>query len=269
MPAEAEWQSFYSIVKKKVGLDFNLYKQEQLQRRILGSIESRGLSTLAELGKAFETDEKVAAWLIDRLAINVSELFRNPEKWRELEKEVLPKLTANGRKLKIWSAGSSYGAEAYTLACILETSFPGAHTILGTDIDAAALQQAGRGEFSEADVRGVPTPIRDRFFRKVGDGWNATDGLRKYLTFRRGDLLSEKFDTGYDLILCRNVVIYFTDEAKSGLYKKFFDALKPGGVLFVGGTERIFNSKQLGYESPLPFFYQKPLEGEMRWRNAS
>jgi chemotaxis protein methyltransferase CheR len=269
MPVESEWNVLYATIKKKIGLDLNLYKQEQLRRRMLGSCESKGYSGLTELNKAVEKDESVCLWLIDRLAINVSELYRNPEKWAELETKVLPLLVKASPKLKIWSAGCSFGAEAHTLSCILDSKFQGSHTILGTDIDAAALDQAKQGIFCDADVKGVPTPIRDRYFNRVGEKWQAKDSIRKCLTFRRGDLLSDKFDSGYDLILCRNVVIYFTEEAKDVLYRRFFDALKPGGVLFVGGTERIFNSRQVGFESPLPFFYQKPLEGDNRWRNAS
>ncbi len=269
MPAETEWTHLYATIKKKIGLDLNLYKQEQLRRRVLGSIESKGFSGIPELAKAVEADENVCKWLIDRLAINVSELYRNPEKWVELETKVLPMLLAHTQKLKIWSAGCSFGAEAHTLSCILENKFQGSHTILGTDIDAAALDQAKQGNFCEADVRGVPPTILDRYFTRAGERWQAKDSIRKNLTFRRGDLLSDKFDTGYDLILCRNVVIYFTEEAKDVLYRRFFEALKPGGVLFVGGTERIFNSRQVGFEAPLPFFYQRPLEGDNRWRNAS
>jgi chemotaxis protein methyltransferase CheR len=269
MPAEAEWTRLYDTIKKKINLDFTLYKQDQLRRRILGSAESKGLATLDELAKLVSTDEAACKWLIDRLAINVSELYRNPEKWTELEKQVFPALLNNSRKLKIWSAGCSFGAEAHTIACILDQKFPGPHTILGTDIDAAALDQARSGEFCDADMRGVPSAIRDRYFSKKGETWKASDVIRKYITFRRGDLLSERFDTGYDLILCRNVVIYFTEEAKEVLYRKFYDALRPGGVLFVGGTERIFNSRQVGFEAPWPFFYQKPLEGVNQWRNAS
>lgn len=269
MPSESEWNVLFAAIRKKIGLDLNLYKQEQLRRRIQGSCDSKGLKGLSELTKLIEQDETACKWLIDRLAINVSELYRNPEKWTELETKILPSLNAPGKKLKIWSAGCSFGAEAHTMACILDSRFPGAHTILGTDIDAAALEQAKQGSFSEADMRGVPEPIRNRYFTKENDRWMASQAIRKYLTFKRGDLLSDKFDTGFDLILCRNVVIYFTEEAKDLLYMRFFQALRPGGVLFVGGTERIFNSRQIGFEAPIPFFYQKPMEQEHRWRNAS
>lgn len=216
------------------------------------------------------SSDKDKQWFLDKLAINVSELFRNPEKWRELEERILPYLLTRSNKLKCWSAGCSFGAEAYSLATLFEAKFKGPHTILGTDIDLAALGQAKNGEFCQADVRGVPKPYLEGHFEKIANGFRAKDALRRYVTFRTGNLLADKFDGGYDLILCRNVVIYFTEPAKDELYARFLQALKPGGILFVGSTERIFKAKELGFESPIPFFYQRPLEGATKqWRNAS
>lgn len=86
-----------------------------------------------------------------------------------------------------------------------------------------------------------------------------SEDIKNCVEFKRHNLLLDPFEKGFDLILCRNVVIYFTDEAKFELYKRFFDALKPGGVLFVGGTEAILNFREIGFESYLPFFYRKPL----------
>ncbi|MGV3615088.1 MAG: CheR family methyltransferase [Fimbriimonas sp.] len=263
------WEDFYARLHRRSGLDLRLYKQEQMQRRILGVVDAKGLRDLGELAARVENDKDEMRWLMDKLAINVSELYRNPEKWTELEKHVLPALLTRSSRLKCWSAGCSYGAEAYTLASVLETSFPGSHSILGTDIDEAALDQARRGEFSAADVRGVPPAVRERHFEPLGEGWRARPGLRKGLSFRKGNLLADRFETNFDLILCRNVVIYFTDAAKEELYRRLFAALRPGGFLFVGSTERIFSARQIGFESPIPFFYQRPLEGHLRWRNAS
>ena len=271
MPVEIspKWEEFYGRLHRRTGLDLRLYKQEQMQRRILGVVDAKGLKDLKDLATRVEGDATEMQWLMDKLAINVSELFRNPEKWTELEKHIIPALLTRSSRLKCWSAGCSYGAEAHTLAAILESSFPGSHSILGTDIDEAALAQARRGEFSAADVRGVPPKIRDRFFEADGEGWRAKPSLKRSLTFRKGNLLADRFDNNFDLILCRNVVIYFTDAAKEELYRRLFAALRPGGILFVGSTERIFSARQIGFESPIPFFYQRPLEGHLRWRNAS
>lgn len=268
-PNESEWAGFFLAVKKAASLDLHQYKQEQLRRRVLTMVDSRGLKSLAEFGEFVKKDPANTRWFLDKMAINVSEMFRNPEKWKELEMQIIPELLKRTSRLKIWSAGCSYGAEAHSLAVLLDAKFPGSHQIFGTDIDQSVLEQARAGEFSDADVRGVPMEWRSRYFEQRGGKWFAKPQLKKYLNFRHGDLLHGTFESGFDLILCRNVVIYFNDEAKDRLYKRFFEALKPGGVLFVGGTERIFNAKTIGYETTIPFFYQKPMQGDKVWQNAS
>lgn len=268
LPSETDWSNFYKSFKSASGLDLTLYKQDQLRRRILSMRDSKKVANLADFFKIVSADKASIQWFMDRLAINVSELFRNPEKWEEMEKLVLPRLLTQSSRLKIWSAGCSYGAEAHTLAAILHANFPGHHTIVGTDIDIEALDQANRGEFMESDLKAVPQRYKS-YFKKVGDKYQASPDLKKYLTFKKGNLLADKFDHDFDLICCRNVVIYFSDAAKEELNKKFSGALKTGGVLFVGGTERIFNSKPIGLEASIPFFYQKQPEEKTQWQNAS
>lgn len=268
-PDAKAWATFYDKMLARTGLDLNLYKPNQLQRRILGMIDSKQMSDLGAFWTWLAASNDNIVWFMDKLAINVSELFRNPEKWAEMEKKVLPELLSRSPKLKIWSAGCSYGAEAHTLAVLLDANFAGNHTIVGSDIDQAALDQAKRGQFSDADMKCVPVPLRERYFMQVDGSWFARPEVKRYLTFKTQNLLRDRFDGGFDLIMCRNVVIYFTDEAKDKLYRNFFSALKPGGILFVGSTERIFQSKEIGFEPTLPFFYRKPHQGNRQWRNAS
>lgn len=254
---------------KKSGLDLNLYKANQLQRRIVQMAIAKNAKDLKGFWTMITTEKDGLTWFQDRLAINVSELFRNPEKWVELEKFVLPELLANNRRLKIWSAGCSYGAEAHSIACILAENFGTGHTIVGTDIDQAALAQAKAGTFNQNDMRGVPQKYK-KYFEQNGDQWIASPEIKKFLNFKTGNLLADRFDSGFDLICCRNVVIYFTDEAKVELNKKFINALKPGGIFFVGGTERISNIENLNLTSKISFFYQKSTERQQTtWRNAS
>lgn len=268
-PSVQEWESFYTKFRSKTGLDLFQYKPDQLRRRVVGMAESKQCSTLDQFWDFLSKSQDNVQWFQDKLAINVSELFRNPEKWREIESTILPELLKRSSTLKVWSAGCSYGAEAHTLATIFEAKFPGRHQIIGTDIDQEALTQARKGEFNDADMRSVPAEWRTKHFTKSGAVWTANPEIRKYCTFKTGDLLKDSRESGYDLIMCRNVVIYFTDEAKDKLYERFFAALKPGGILFVGSTERIFRSREIGFETSLPFFYKKPLHGERTWRNAS
>ncbi|MBL8048752.1 MAG: protein-glutamate O-methyltransferase CheR [Chthonomonas sp.] len=268
-PKAAEWELFYSRVLKRTGLDLNDYKSEQLQRRLVNLFRTCKVANLDELWTYAQAQPNGTSWLFDQIAINVTELFRNPEKWAELEQKVIPQLLAKSPTLKCWSAGCSIGAEAHTLACLFAEKFPGRHSILGTDIDMSALAEAKRGVFSAADAKATPSAYLKKYFTPQDKSYQANPALTKYLQFKHGNLLADRFDTGYDLILCRNVVIYFTDEAKDQLYQKFWSALKPGGILWIGGTERIHNHRYLGFESPHPFFYQKTNNVEQTWRNAS
>ena len=268
-PSPTDWEVFYESVKKRTGLDFHSYKAQQLQRRIVTMATSKGSRSLGEFWVWLSTEKGHLDWFLDRMAINVSELFRNPDKWEDLAKQVLPDLLDKSKRLKCWSAGCSYGAEAYTLAMILDHRFPGGHRIVGTDIDDSALAQANRGEFITTDLRAVPRDYKDKYLDATADKWTAKESLKKYLTFKKHNLLADPCDTGYDLIMCRNVVIYFTEEAKASLYQRFFASLRPGGFLFVGSTERIFGPQDIGFEPKLPFFYQKPELGDTSWRNAS
>ncbi len=267
---DSEWKFFYGELKKLSGVDFNLYKQDQLQRRIKGVLELWQVATLGDLATRLSKNPADLRKFMDKMAINVSEMFRNPEKWAELQSKVLPALYQSSRRLKCWSAGCSYGAEAYTLAMILAEHFPGSHQIMGSDIDDAALAQAREGALSDNDVRGVPEAYRAKYLEKAGNGFKVNERIRKSCLFQKGNLLADNFQEGFDLIMCRNVVIYFNDAAKNELYEKFYRSLRPGGILFVGGTERVFTARQLGFESPLPFFYRKPAEGQTeKWRIAS
>lgn len=269
LPSEQQWSAFHAQMKLRTGLDLTQYKANQIQRRILGMMSTKKATTLEEFWAWIASDQANITWFMDKLAINVSELYRNPEKWVELEQKVIPELLTRSQSLKIWSAGCSYGAEAHTMALLLHTKFPGAHKVIGSDIDQAALAQAKLGQFSDADMRSVPPDQKRDFFDKRDGHWYASDQIRKYVSFVTKDLLTKNFDTGFDLIMCRNVVIYFTEDAKDALYVRFYEALKPGGYLFVGSTERVTKSREIGFASVFPFFYQKPIMGESIWRNAS
>lgn len=269
-PNERDWSELYTGFKKSTGLDLNQYKQDQLRRRIINMAQAKRMTNLGDLWKFIAANDENLQWFQDKLAINVTELFRNPEKWNDIATKVLPELLQANKSLKCWSAGCSIGAEAHTLALLFEAHYPGNHKIDGTDIDAAALAQAKEGRYSEADMRGVPGELRKKYFVQQGaNEYLALPPLKKYLSFRRQNLLNDQFETGYDLIMCRNVVIYFNDDAKDVLYQRFFDSLRPGGYLFVGSTERIFSAQKIGFECPISFIYKKPNTENKTWRNAS
>ena len=134
------------------------------------------------------------------------------------------------------------------------------HRILASDLDIEILAKAKRGVYTADEIKSMAPERRRKYFNEEGELFAVKPEIKSMIEFKRHNLLQDKFETGFDLILCRNVVIYFTDEAKDQLYRHFFDALKPGGILFVGATESILNFRKMGYTSFQPFFYQRPLE---------
>ena len=133
------------------------------------------------------------------------------------------------------------------------------HRILASDLDIEILAKAKAGVYSENEIKAMSEARKQKYFTKQGDKYAVSSEIKSCIEFKRHNLLKDNFESGFDLILCRNVVIYFTEEAKDQLYANFFKALKPGGILFVGATEAILNFRKLGYTSYQPFFYQKPL----------
>ena len=144
---------------------------------------------------------------------------------------------------------------------IMRELTPGkSHRILASDLDIEILAKARAGVYTENELKAV-TPARlAKYFDKNNGKYAVKKEIKTSIEFKRHNLLKDPFESNFDLILCRNVVIYFTEKAKDQLYSNFLKALKPGGILFVGATEAILNFRKLGYTSYKPFFYQKPLE---------
>lgn len=254
-----DYGKFVKAFHRLCGLDLNFYKENQMKRRINNFMGTHGYKenyTGFLEGLAKNTDLYNA--FFKHLTINVTQFFRDPKLWDVYTQKILPDLIKNRTSLKIWSAGCSAGQEAYTMAIIMAEHFPSIrYSILGTDIDVNILKQARLGSYDERDFASTPRPIFEKYFTLVDKKYQIKDYLKKNVTFCEQNLLTDRFEKGFDLIACRNVVIYFTDEAKDVLYKKFTDSINPGGILFTGSTEHLFGKTGLGLKSVSSFFYQK------------
>src|SRR5262249_36596717 len=161
---------FKQSIYRKTGIDLNLYKAQQMHRRLMGMVERANLGSFVEYFQLIERDPDEFAAFLDRMTINVSELFRNPEKWEELRDKVLGPMLQQRRPLRIWSAGCSFGAEPYTLAMLLDHLSPhGRHLLLATDIDQKILEKARRGVFTEPDIKNVPPAYRQKYLTRRED----------------------------------------------------------------------------------------------------
>jgi chemotaxis protein methyltransferase CheR len=256
-PAQGRTDDFVAFceqVRAICGVDLLQYKRGQMERRIRSWVTRRGTSDLAVYAKQLKAQPEELDAFLDRVTINVSQLWRHPEQWRALHDHVLPELAQRG-KVRAWSAGCSYGAEAYTLAAVCREAIPHARVdIKGTDLDRRMVARARQGRFSEEDGRGAPRASVARWF----PGGQATDELRKLVSFEVGDLLRMPIRSGaYDLVMCRNTVIYFTEEVRDALHRRLVDSLAPGGYLVVGSSERVAAARELGLTSPFHFIYRK------------
>jgi len=259
MIQEKDWELFKQKFKQKASIDLNDYKPAQMQRRITNLMSRYGARTYVDFFNLLDKDAKLYKEFIDYMTINVTEFFRTPEKFSELETKVLPELLMKSPKLNIWSAGCSVGAEPYSLAMILKELTPTVkHRILATDLDIEMLGKAKSGVYTNTEFKNISSNRASKYFKNINGTYVIDDDIKARIEFKQHNLLLDKFETGFDLILCRNVVIYFTEEAKDSLYRRFLSALKPGGVMFVGGTEAILNFRDIGFVSYLPFFYRKP-----------
>lgn len=246
-------------IKRALDIDLENYKEEQMKRRLDSWLVRSRLPTWKDYFARIDADTDERSRFRNYLTINVTEFFRDPIRWEQVRTEVLPALwkTSTG-VLKIWSAGCSTGAEAYTLAILMEEAAASRrYSILATDLDRGALVKArARGPYSGDDIRNLSPSQRQQYITS-SEPYFAAESLQKRIQFQEHDLLKSAFNEGFDLIVCRNVVIYFTAASKDLLYQKFSNALRPGGVLFVGGTEIISTPARFGLQSFGISFYKK------------
>ncbi|PKM86643.1 MAG: chemotaxis protein CheR [Firmicutes bacterium HGW-Firmicutes-12] len=255
-----EYTNFIFDLKKRLDIDLTGYKRPQMERRINSLMRTLSIKDYDSFVSSMKQDGKLLERFIDHLTINVSEFFRNTQQWEVLDKKIIPMLLEKTPNLNIWSAGCSTGEEPYTLAMVLAEKIPkGKHSIIATDFDDLVLKKAIAGLYKPKVVSGIPAPYLKKYFNDVEGEYQANDALKSLITFKHHNLLRDAYPSQMDLIICRNVVIYFTEETKSMMYKKMFDSLKPGGVLFTGSTEQIFQARDIGFESSAVFFYRKPL----------
>jgi chemotaxis protein methyltransferase CheR len=258
LAAADDYVAFCEGLRLLCGIDLSQYKRPQMERRLRSFFARHGYARLTDSLVRLRTDEQQLDELLDRVTINVSQLWRHPDQWARLEAGLLEELAVHGR-LRAWSAGCSYGAEAYTLAAVCRQAIPGATVrILGTDIDQRMVARAKLGAFSPEDARTAPRSAMERWFEPTATGWQAKHELRGMTRFEVGDLLKlQPPASSYELIMCRNTVIYFADQIRDELHARLAHALRPGGVLVIGGTERISDAAGLGLSTIHPFIYRK------------
>lgn len=255
-----DYEQFKKAVYELTSIDLSCYKEKQMKRRIDTLIAKNGISGYAPYVDLLRTNKDKFNEFVNYLTINVSEFYRNPEQWAYMDREVIPQLIRDfGPKLKIWSAACSTGDEPYSLVMALSKHLPlNQIMIYATDIDNQVLEKAQAGLYNEKSIASVPEDLKKKYFTKVGPSYRISDEIKARVKFQKHNLLKDAYPTDYHFIICRNVLIYFTEEAKDEIFAKFYRSLTHKGVLFIGSTEQIINYKQIGYARKDSFYYEKP-----------
>ncbi|MBR1476842.1 MAG: protein-glutamate O-methyltransferase CheR [Lachnospiraceae bacterium] len=257
---EFDYEYFKKEVFKLTKIDLNAYKEKQMKRRIDTLITKNKIKGYDNYVKALSTNTAIFDEFVNYITINVSEFYRNPDQWQILDKDVFPELIKKyGKKLKIWSAACSTGDEPYSLVMALSRHVPlNDIKIYATDLDKTVIGKAKVGLYSEKSIAGVPKDLKEKYFTKVGPSYQISDEIKKRVEFHEHNLLKDRYETNFHMIVCRNVLIYFTEEAKDDIFRKFYNSLVKGGYLFIGSTEQILNFHEIGYDRKSSFYYQKP-----------
>lgn len=256
---DAHYDLLKDRIRRTLGVDLEFYKDTQMRRRLDGYVRAKNMEIPA-FGDLIARDKDAAKALKDFLTINVSEFFRDTAQFDILRKQIVPRLVANAPNgVTVWSAGASIGAEAYSVAMLLTEAAPLAkHKIIGTDLDEEVIARArAGGPYTKADVRGIPGPFQAKYMRDDEQGPFVVDRVRHMVEFRKHNLLSDTYPRGFDMIMCRNVVIYFTEEAKAGITHRFAESMKPNGVLFIGATEALLQASDFGFQRISTCFYER------------
>lgn len=251
MPADdAAFAALTRKISRDVGLSLDAYKDKCLRRRIAVRMRACGVHTYADYQAVLNESPAEYERLKDALTINVTRFYRNAETWNLLRERLLQEICeGDGGEVRAWSAGCASGEEPYTLAVLMADHYDrqgqaerlSMVTVDATDIDRNCLQQAQAARYRHEALAEVPSDLANRYFEKDGSGCRVVERVRRRVVVRSLDLSREPPPRhNYQLILCRNVVIYFGRETQERVFLAFADALAPGGILVLGKVETLF-----------------------------
>ena len=254
-----DYEYFKKAVFDLTKINLNAYKEKQMKRRIDTLISKHRIVGYENYVQLLKTDKAKFEEFVNYLTINVSEFYRNPSQWDVMDRDVIPELIRKfGKSLKVWSAACSTGDEPYSLVMALSRHLPlNQIKIFATDLDKQVIEKAKIGLYTEKSIASVPADLKKKYFTKVGPSWQISNEIKSRVEFKEHNLLKDTYPTAYHMIVCRNVLIYFTEEAKDEVFVKFQESLAKGGILFIGSTEQIINYKEIGLERKNSFFYEK------------
>lgn len=245
-------------ILKERGFALDHYNPDYIQRRIAIRIRARNVNSYAEYARILDRDPQEYKHLFDALTINVTQFFRDPSVFEAVKNEFLPTLLkekklAGDSTLRIWSAGCASGEEPYTIAILLKELFGEGIknyliSIYATDIDQECILKAREGIYGKESLANLKNEYLNKYFTPLSqEKYKISDEIKNMTTFKHHHLLSDASFPALDIIFCRNVLIYFTQEMKDQILEIFYKSLNPHGFLIIGKSELLFFSKARHY----------------------
>jgi chemotaxis protein methyltransferase CheR len=243
----ADLKKITELIHKKYNYDFRNYAMSSFKRRILRMLELKAMTVEGIIKKLTDQPPFVEEFL-DELTVNVTEMFRDPGFWRVMREEIIPGILLNHKQFKIWHAGCSSGEEVFSMAILLKEM--GIHedvTLIATDLDVNILEKAKSGSYPIKNMElNEKNYIRFQGTRTLKDYYREENGkaifdkeLVNNVSFRKHDLVTGEVFNKFDLILCRNVMIYFNQALQNDVLKKFHESLFKYGYLAIGSKESL------------------------------
>jgi chemotaxis protein methyltransferase CheR len=270
-----DYAKFCEYFYRKTGIQFDDNKRYFVDKRLIERIEATGSESFRNyfLYLRFQDTGEELQKLVNAMTVNETYFFREEYQLRCLVRDMLPEVVRSrtgSEPIRIWSMPSSSGEEPYSIAIYLLEHWAGLADwdveVIASDIDTDILERARRGRYSQRSVNGLPARLLDRYFTRQPDGeFQICDELRQSVEFTRVNLMSPadvRNYTGFDVIFCRNLLIYFDDLSRRQAAETFFDALNPGGLICLGHSESMSRISSLFRVRKFPdaIVYQKPLE---------
>ncbi|MFW2331676.1 MAG: CheR family methyltransferase [Nitrospinota bacterium] len=265
--SDEEFQLFRDYIYNVSGIELTDKKKDMLKARLNKRISDRGISSYYEYFKIVSNNSEETRALLDAISTNLTFFFRESRHFQFLEERVIPELIRkDNNSIRIWSAGCSSGEEAYSIAIIFLLNVRNLDRldikILATDISDEILQQGQLGQYSATDLQNIESQIINRYFEKYYENDNQkyqiSEEVKRLVKFKRLNLMQPlfPFKGEFDLIFCRNVMIYFEKIKRERLVNKYYDLLKEGGYLFIGHSESLIpvNHK---FQNIEPTIYKK------------
>ncbi len=234
-------------VSRKIGVDYDNYSKRHLRRRFHARMRVVETPKFEGYLDYIKKHEEEIEELRDLLTVNVTRFKRDEEVWEIIEDELIPELIENKGtgvldSFDVWSAGCATGEEPYSLAISYLKNNPPANlsfSVTATDLDNEALDFARNGEYPSKSIKNLSESEKRKFFKDKKGGWQVKGKVKELVEFKEKDIFKTSFKKKFDLILCRNLMIYFNNEAKSKLMERLVESLSKGGYLVIGMSENL------------------------------